>query len=291
MQSPIPGLVLPLRIHERTPVVLLIQFVNLAAKGKLKTMVEMPSVEVLTAFAKASNGQKATGHSYQELLDAMRADPDEAVVRFRALLKDARASVRAWACIAGAKACGRKFVPTLLEAFSDRSQGVQEMVVSGMLEIEPDGRLLRPLVLQMRKRLLTWDGDAAFSIARLLAALNDSDAAPYVARYVKRKDIDAADRMRGEAYLIYLSEGLDGVLNRIRSHVDHARMPVLCKVAFMVGSSDVEPALEQLLVTAPDERCRAIAEQVLNALKAARAQWPAPYWNHEFDYKNLPRSS
>lgn len=149
-------------------------------------MVEMPSVEVLTTFARAPNGKKATGYSYQELLDAMRADPDEAAVLLKAVLQDARPSVRAWACIAGAKACGRKFVPTLLEEFDDRSQIVQEMAMGGLLEIERNGQLLRPILLQMRQRLLKWDPAAAPSLARLLAIVNDTDAVPYLERYLQR---------------------------------------------------------------------------------------------------------
>jgi len=244
---------------------------------------------VLTAFARAPNGKKATGYSYKGLLEAMRADPDEAAVRFKALVKDARSSVRAWACIAGAKACGRKFVPALLEAFSDRSQDVQEMAVSGLLEIDPSGQLLRPLVLPMRQRLLTWDGDGAPSIARLLAILIDTDAVPYLERYLERIDIDDVDRARGRDFVIYLREGIEGILDRIGNHKDHADMAGFCKIAFSVGAADTEPALEQLLATAPDDRCRVLASQTLDALKAARAEGPPPYWNRRFDFKNVPR--
>src|SRR5690348_5491887 len=252
------------------------------------TMAEMPSVELLTAFARAPNGKQATGFSYQDLLEALREDPDEAVIRFRALLKDARPSVRAWACIAGAKAAGRKFVPTLLEAFSDRSQAVQEMVISGLLEIDPSAQLLRPLAIRMRQRLLTWTDDGAPRIARLLAILNDTDAAPYIERYLHRHDLDPADRTRGEVFLIYLTEGMEGVLNRIRNHADHDRMPYLGRLVFALGTPDVDTALENLAASAPDERCRLIGEQTLEALKAARSDGPPPFWNRKLSYANLP---
>ena len=218
----------------------------------------------------------------------MRADPDEAVLRFKALLTDGRPGVRAWACIAGAKACGRKFVPTLLKAFSDRSQDVQEMVISGLLEIDPSGKLLRPLVLQLRQRLLTWEDDGAPRIARLLAILNDTEAAPYMERYLQRLDLDGADKTRGEVFLLYLTEGVEGVLDRIRNHSDHVRMPFLGRLVFALGTADVDPALEQLAATAPDDRCRFIAQQTLEALKAARAEAPPPYWNRMLSYKDLP---
>jgi hypothetical protein len=252
-------------------------------------MADMPSAEVLIAFARAPNPQKATGYSYPALLDAMRADPDEAVVRFRAVLKDARADVRAWACLAGAKACGRKFVPTLLEGFGDRSQVVQEMVISGLNEIDPTGQLLRPLAIQMRQRLLTWDGEGAPRLARLLVMLNDTEAVPYLERYLRRSDIDAVDRARGSDFVLYLREGLDGILGRIRNHIDHADMAGFCKLAYYVGSPNVEPALEQLLATAPDDFCRAVANQTLDALKAARTEGLPPYWYRPFVFKNVPR--
>ncbi|TME02089.1 MAG: hypothetical protein E6I71_14595 [Chloroflexi bacterium] len=254
-------------------------------------MVDMPSVELLTAFAKAPNGKKATGYTYQELLDVMRVDCDEAIARLKSLLNDARTSVRAWACIAGAEACGRKFVPTLCEAFNDRSQDVQEMVVSGLLEIDPSGQLLRPLLIQLRRRLLVWDGEGAPRIARLLAIVNDTEAVPYFEQYLERSDINVVERARGGDYLLYLREGIEGILGRIRNHRDHAEMAGFCRIAFFVGSPDAEPALEQLHATAPDERCRVLASQTLDALKAARTAGPPPYWDRRFDFKGVPRLS
>jgi hypothetical protein len=251
-------------------------------------MVGLPSVELLTAFAAARSGKKATGISHDELLAALKADPEGAAVRLQALLTNPRPSVRAWACIVGAKVSGRRFVPVLLKAFSDRSQEVQEMVISGLNEIDPTGELLRPLTLQMRQRLLTWDVEGGFRIARLLTLLNDTDAAPYLARYLERREIEEYDRRRAESYLIYLTEGLEGVLNRIRDHADHARMDALCKLAFAIGSRDVEPAVEQLLGTAPDQRCRMIAQQTLDALGLARAEGAPPYWDRSLLFDDLP---
>ena len=43
------------------------------------------------------------------------------------------------------------------------------------------------------------------------------------------------------------------------------------------------------VATAPDERCRLIAQQTLEALKAARSDGPPPYWNRTVYYKGLPR--
>lgn len=251
----------------------------------------MPSVELLTAFAAAPSGKRAAGVSYQELLEAMQADPRVAAERLKALLKHPKAGVRAWACIVGAKVCGRQFVPTLLEAFNDRSQEVREMALSGLEEIDPELQLLHPLMLQMRQRLSKWDGDGGFRLARLLTALNDSEAAPYIARFAQRRDVDAYDRARSEVYVVYLTEGLEGVLSRIRNHADHGRMDILCKVAFFVGSPEVEPALEELIATAPDERCRAIAQQTLDALRGVRSEGPPPYWNRRLNFKSLPRNS
>ncbi len=251
----------------------------------------MPSVELLTAFAAAPSGKSATGVSYKELMVALKADPDEAAVRLKALLNHPNAQVRAWACITGAKVCGRLFVPTLLAAFSDRSQDVQEAALDALDHMEPDGRLLGPLMLQMRKRLLQWDEEGGFRIARLLTMLNDIDAAPYLARYLERKEIEAYDRRRAETYLIYLIEGLEGVLNRIRNHTDHARMDAFLKLAFAIGSPDVEPAVEQLLASAPDDRCRVFAQQTLDALELARAEGAPPYWNRRLIFKNTSRTA
>lgn len=123
----------------------------------------------------------------------------------------------------------------------------------------------------------------------LLAILNDTDAVPYLERYVRRDDLLDVDRTQGEIYLLYFSEGLEGVLDRIRNHVDHARMPFLGRLVFAIGTSDVDPALEQLLATAPDERCRVVVQQTLEALKTARTERPPPQWNRDFSYENLPR--
>ena len=252
-------------------------------------LIQLPSIELLTAFAAAPSGKRATGVTYAELLDALKADPDEAAVRLRALLKHPRAAVRSWACIVGAKACGRSFVPELLAAFNDGNQDVEEMALSGLQEIDPEGQLLRPLMLQMRPLLRKWDGEGGFRIARLLVIMDDTDAVPYLRAYLERKDIDASERVRVEVYVSYLTEGLEPVLERIRNHADHVWMFELCNFAFYVGRSDVEPALDRLRETAPDERCRMIAQQALDALTAARAEGPPPYWSRRIHYKNLPR--
>jgi hypothetical protein len=223
------------------------------------------------------------------LIAGLKTDPIEAERRLNILLKHPKSAVRAWACIVGAKACGRMFVPTLLNAFSDPSQEVQEAVLSGLQAIDPSIELLRPLQLQMRQRLLKWDGDGAPTLAHLLTRLNDIDSVPYFARYLERKDVDRYAHQRGEVYFLYLSEGIAGVFNRIRSHKDHALMAILCDVAYYVGAPEAEAALEQLLEAAPDERCRIIARQTLDALAAARAAGPPPYWNRRLTFKSLPR--
>jgi hypothetical protein len=219
----------------------------------------------------------------------MKADPDESAIRFKVLLGDARYNVREWACFAGAKACGRKFVPALLEAWNDRARSVQECAMWARLDIDPSGRLLHALTLEMRKRLLTWDDDAAPGLARILTLLNDVEAIPYMSRYVKRSDLAKSDRERGEDYLLCLTEGLDAILHRIRNHDDHARMLTRAWLAFSTGTAEAEAAFEHLATTAPDERCRAIGDQARAALTTARANGPGPYFKGGLKFKDLPR--
>jgi len=221
------------------------------------------------------------------VIDALRADPLAAMERFNALFRWPRASVRAWACYVGALVCGRDIVPALREMFTDRNQEVQEAVIDGIEEIDLDE--LRPVLPAMRKRLLTWDSDGAYRMARLLTMLNDKDAVPLLKRYAERGDIDAFERGWAQVYLIYLEEGLDGVLPRIQYHQDHLGMAGLCKLAFAVGVDEVRPALGQLALTAPDVRCGMIAAQTLDALDAARAEKPPPYWDRRLKYRDPPR--
>ena len=161
-----------------------------------------------------------------------------------------------------------------------------------LIEIEPSGRLLQPVLIGLRRCLLSWEDDAVFGVARLLALLGDADSAPYLARCLERSDIDKWDRMRIEEYLQHLREGINPTLEQIRTHAAHEQMARLCDLAFEVGSPDTEPALEQLLATAPDERCRAIASQTLDALKVARSGGPGPYLlgGHP-KFNNLPKLS
>ena len=141
----------------------------------------------------------------------------------------------------------------------------------------------------MRPRLLKWEADGAARIAHILTRLDDAEAAPYMARYLARKDVDRYQHQRGEVYFVYLTEGLAGLLKRIRGHEDHALMAILCEVAYAVDGPEVEPALKHLIETAPDERCRMIAQQTLEALRLARAEGAPPYWNRRLTFKSLPR--
>src|SRR5712692_9714711 len=97
----------------------------------------LPSVEELAEFATQPTG--ATGSSRnQELIARLRADPRAALERFTALFQWPRASVRAWACYVGAVVCGRDILPALRDMFTDPNQDVQEMVISGIEEIDLD---------------------------------------------------------------------------------------------------------------------------------------------------------
>lgn len=247
---------------------------------------ELPSVGELVEFAIMPTEAEKPGQ-YEELIAALRADPDGALDRFLALLQWPKANVRAWACSAGASVCGRKIIPALRGLFADPSQEVQESVVDGIEDIDPGE--LRPLLPMMRKRLLTWDGPGAGRMARLLTMLDDKDSVPFLKRYAERSDIDLVDRARAGNYASYLEDGLPSILDRIRNHQDHLRMAGLCKLAFAVGAPEVRPAFEQLATTAPDERCRMIGAQALGALDTALAAAPPPYWNRRLDYSGLPR--
>lgn len=238
----------------------------------------MPTVEVLRAFARwrPPTQKKVAGLTYAEVKEALKADPDAAIVLFRELLRDRGYNVRYWVCYLGAEVCGLKFVPELQAAFNDRSQTVQEAAMWSLLEMDTSGRLLQPLLPGMRRSVVKWNYDGAFGPVRLLALMNDKEAVPYIERFIARRDIEKWDRTRGEEYLQLLKEGINPTLNRIRDHADHARMLPLCLIAFEVADPDTESALEQLLATAPDERCRSIASRTLDAVRAARAIGPGP---------------
>lgn len=255
-------------------------------------MPEMPSVEVLKAFARyrPAGQKKVAGRTFAEVKEALKADPDAAIVLFRELLTDRGYNVRYWVCYLGADVCGLKFVPDLQAAFSDRSQTVQEAAMWSLLELDRSGRLVQPLLAGMRRAVVKWNYDGAFGPVRLLALMNDADAEPFIVRYLQRSDIEKWDRIRGEEYLQHLREGIEPTLERIRDHTDHAQMARWGHLAYDVGDSRTESALEQLLATAPDERCRMIASQTLDALKVARTKGPGPYLIHsDLRYHDLPK--
>ena len=252
----------------------------------------MPTVEVLRAFARwrPPTQKKVAGLTYADVKEALKADPDAAIVLFRELLRDRGYNVRYWVCYLGAEVCGHKFVPDLQAAFNDRSQTVQEAAMWSLLEMDTSGRLLQPLLPGMRKSVVKWNYDGAFGPVRLLALMNDKEAVPYIERFLERPDIEKWDRVRGQEYLQHLNEGIEPTLARIRDHADHAQMARWCHLAFDVGAPGVETALEHLLATAPDDRCRMIASQTLDALKMARSKGPGPYLlKGGLKYHDLPK--
>ena len=242
-------------------------------------MRQMPSLEVLRAFARwrPPTQKKVAGLTYAEMKEALKADPDAAIVLFRELLTDRGYNVRYWVCYLGADVCGLKFVPDLQAAFNDRSQTVQEAAMWSLLHLDPSGRLLQPLLPGMRRAVVKWGMDGGFGPVRLLALLGDTDAIPYLERYVARPDIDKHERARGEVYLLYLREGIQPILEQIRNHEGHDQMYARCMLAADVASSDAESALKDLIANAPDERCRATASTNLDALRKARSYGPGPH--------------
>jgi HEAT repeat protein len=204
--------------------------------------------------------EEALGRAYE----AMEADPDLARDVLDRLLRHRNKNVRSWATMIGGDLFKAGFTPRLLRMVKDRDEEVRS--IARMQLQQYDRPALASMAEELRSKLLaTEDDDEGRQLSSLLGEMRDRDSIAALRSVASRPSTGWGARRLAGAFIVYIEEGAEGVLRRIREHSDHELMHGLVPIAYYtIGTEEAREALSWCASNAHDERCRSECAAYLN---------------------------
>jgi hypothetical protein len=211
--------------------------------------------------------QPGASNRLEQLTIALANDPAANSDTLNQLLRWRDSRVRFWALGAAERIYPRgDYIRVLKAAMRDPDEAVRDDAIGRLADLAPED--VRPLAKSLASRLggQIPSGEKGF-ILWTLAKIRALEATQQILD-LRSQEPDWTQLARvADVVLLYLTEGEQAILDKIRHHGDHKRMEELCTLAWHVlGTTGASAALIEAEAHAPDDECRQRCREALRRL-------------------------
>ena len=202
-----------------------------------------------------------------EVFRELEANPDLAWSILTRLATRPEADARMWAAAIGADLFGQRYSQVLLRMLRDRDPDVRNMALTELTKHDPATvGAARSTLLEMLSN--ERDEMNAIQLLHVLGGQRDAAAVDEIRKWAATPGRWPLSQRRAEVTVLYIEEGAEGILARIREHKDHDLMLELMIAArSWTPRQDAIAAVRAGLERADDARCRELYQKSLVALR------------------------